>query len=142
MTTATPSAAPHLSRTQYLPWATGASIVQMLMMIPGYSEDDSFQTAEWFTVLAISLVISLALCAFAVPRAGATWGIALGVLALVSVLVFWAGITMPFAVAAGLIGRKLRQHGDGSVAPLVALGLAALSTVALVAVIIGDAMAN
>jgi hypothetical protein len=114
----------------------------MLMMIPGYSEDDSFQTGEWFTMLAISLAISLALCAFVVPRAGATWGIALGVLALVSVLVFWAGITLPFAVAAGLIGRKLRQQGDGSVAPLAALGLAALSTVALVAVIIGDAMAN
>ena len=47
-----------VSRTRYLLIAAGAAIAQMLMMIPGYSEDGEFQIGEWLVVLLISLVVS------------------------------------------------------------------------------------
>jgi hypothetical protein len=142
MASTTPSATPDLTRSRILTVAVAASVVQMLMMIPGYSEDGSFQAGEWLVVLAISLVLSVALFLFVVPRAGVTAGIVLGAVAVVSVLVFWAGITLPLAAAAAVVGWQLRRHGNTAAGPVVALGLAALATVALVAIIIGDAVAN
>jgi hypothetical protein len=100
MASTSPSATSDLTRSGAVIVAIAASVVQMLMMIPGYSEDESFQFGEWLVVLAISLVLSLALFLFAVPRGGVIAGIVLGALALVSVLVFWAGITLPLAAAA------------------------------------------
>ena len=64
-------------------------------MIPGYSEDDSFEFGAWLVVLAVSIVISVAIFLFAVPRAGLAADLVLGVVGLASVLVFWAGITLP-----------------------------------------------
>ena len=118
MTTAAPSAAPHTSWVRYLSLAVGASLVQMAMMIPGYSDAGSFQTMEWLTALAISLAVGLLVFAFAVPRAGAVTGIVLGVVTVLSTLVFWAGVTLPLAAAA------------------------TVGVVALAAIIIGDAMAS
>ena len=93
MTTAAPSAAPQMSRVRYLSLAVGASLVQMTMMIPGYSDNGSFQAMAWFTVLAISLVVGLLVFSFAVPHGGAMTGIVLGAVAVLSILVFWAGVT-------------------------------------------------
>jgi len=142
MTTAVPSAAPQMSRMRHLSLAVGASLVQMAMMIPGYSDNGSFQTTEWLTVLAISLVVGLLVFAFAVPHGGATSGIVLGAVALVSTLVFWAGVTLPLAAAAIVVGWRLRQAGEHQTAALVTLALGALSVVAVVAIIIGDAISN
>jgi hypothetical protein len=100
------------------------------------------QVGEWLIVLAISCAISLALFLFVVPKAGATVGIVLGAIAVVSVLVFWAGITLPLAAAAGFVGWQLRRGGNLAKGPVVVLALAVLATVALVAIIIGDAVAN
>ncbi len=143
MATSSP-AAPRVSRTQYLPWGIGAAVAHMVIMIHGYHEesDGSFQTAEWFTMLAVSLVLATALFMFVVPTAGPTGGIVLGVVAVLSVLVFWAGITGPIAAAAAVVGWRLRASGDGSARPKLVLGLAALAVVAVVAIIIGDAMAG
>ena len=66
----------------------------------------------------------------------------LGAIGVVSVLVFWAGITLPLAAAAGFVGWQLRRGGDPATGPVVVLALAVLATVALVAIIIGDAVAN
>jgi hypothetical protein len=142
LATVTPSATPDLTRTRSLTLAVAASVIQMLMMIPGYNEDGSFQVGEWLTMLAVSLVISIGLFLFVVPKAGVTAGIVLGAVAVVSVLVFWAGITLPLAAAAAVVGWRLRRDGNTAAGPMVALGLAALATVALVAIIISDAIAN
>jgi len=142
MTTAVPSAAPQMSRMRYLSLAVGASLVQMAMMIPGYSDSGSFQTMEWLTALAISLVVGLLVFAFAVPHGGTTTGIVLGAVALLSTLVFWAGVTLPLAAAAIVVGWRLRQSGEHPTPAGVTLALGALSVVAVVAIIIGDAISN
>ena len=142
MTSITPSVTPDLTRSRILTVALAASVLQMLMMIPGYSEDGSLQVGEWLIVLAISIAISVGLFLFVVPRAGVTAGIVLGAIAVLSVLVFWAGVTLPLAAAAAVVGWQLRRGGNTGKGPIVVLGLAALATVALVAIIIGDAVAN
>jgi len=114
----------------------------MAMMIPGYSDQGSFQATEWFVMLAISLAIGLLVFAFVVPRGGTVIGLVLGVLALLSVLVFWAGVTLPLAAAAAVVGWRAREGGEHRTRATVTLALSALSTVALVAIIIGDAVAN
>jgi hypothetical protein len=63
----------------------------------------------------------------------------LGVLALLSVFVFWAGLTLPIAAAAAVTGWRERQHGDRRGLATAAVALAAVSAVALVAIIIVDA---
>ena len=142
MATAIPSATPHVSRVRYLSLAVAASLAQMAMMIPGYSEDGSFQTEEWFIVLAISLAVGLLVFSFLVPGGGAMTGLVIGVVAVVSVLVFWAGITLPLAAAAAVVGWRARQSDEHQMPATVALALSALSAVALVVIIIGDAIAN
>ena len=142
MTTAVPSATPHESRIRDLGLAVAASVVQMAMMIPGYNEDGSFQTAEWFIMLAVSLAVGLLIFAFVVPRGGTVTGLVLGVLALLSVLVFWAGVTLPLAAAAAVVERRARQAGEDRTRATVVLAHSALSAVPLVAIIIGDAVAN
>ena len=141
MTAAIPAATPHSSRTRLLPVAAAASLVHLLMMIPGYQDDGAFQTATWLAVLVFSLVVSVALFLFVVPRAGATTGVVLGVVAVLSCVVFWAGVTLPLAAAAGAVGWEAR-NGQRRTLALVALGLAALSVVALVSIIISDAQAH
>lgn len=142
MTTAMPSATPHSSRVRYLSLAVAASVVHLVMMIPGYSDNESFQTVAWLSTLAISVAVGVVVFLFVVPGGGATTGIVLGVVAVLSVLVFWAGLTLPLAAAAGTVGWRARQHGQQRTGATVALVLTALSVVALVVIIIGDAVAN
>ncbi len=140
MTTAMPTATPH-SRTRLLPLAVGASVAQMLMMIPGYSDAGSFQTGAWVSVLVISLALSLLLFLVVVPGRGPVTGNVRGVLALLSGVVFWAGLTLPLAAAAGAAawtGFSGRQDWKA----LTGLSLAVLSTFAVVAIIIADAVTN
>jgi hypothetical protein len=141
MTAAMPSAGPSASRLRYLPVAVGASILHMLMMIPGYTED-GFEAGAWFSVLLFSLAVGVLVFAFVVPGAGAISGLVLGVLALLTVLVFWAGLTLPLAAAAALAGWRARQRGERVGMATAAVVLAAVAAVALVAIIIADAAAN
>jgi hypothetical protein len=142
MTTAVPSASPHMSRTQYLLLAVAASLVQMAMKIPGYSEGGSFEAPAWLIVLAISLAVGILLFSFLVPGAGAVTGLVLGMVTVASVLVFWAGVTLPLAAASATIGWRARASADRRTLGNLALALSAVSVVALVAIIIGDAVAN
>ena len=142
MTAVNSSSVANLTRSRTLAVALAASVLHMLMMIPGYSEDGSLQIGEWLIVLAISAAISIALFLLLVPRAGVTAGIVLGALAVASVLVFWAGITLPLAAAAAAVGWQLRQGGRTTKGPVIVLGLAALAAVALVAIIVSDAVAS
>jgi hypothetical protein len=142
MTAAAPSAAPSWSRLRYLSVAVAASVIHLLMMIPGYSEGGEFQTGTWLTVLAISIVVGVVVFAFVVPRAGAVTSLVIGVLALLSVLVFWAGLTLPVAAAAAVTGWRERQRGDRRGVATAAVVLAAVAVVALIVIIISDAVTN
>jgi hypothetical protein len=63
-------------------------------------------------------------------------------LALLSVIVFWAGLTLPIAAAAAVTGWRARQRGDRRGLATAAVALAAMSAVALIAIIILDAVSN
>jgi hypothetical protein len=140
MTAAMPSAAPSWSRLRYLSVAVAASVIQLLMMIPGYSEGGQFQTVPWLSMLAVSIVVGILVFAFVVPRAGAVTSLVLGVVALLSVAVFWAGLTLPIAAAAAVAGWRARQRGDRPGVATAAVALAAVGAVALIAIIIVDAV--
>ena len=81
MTTASALLPTPVSRTRYLLIAAVAAIAQMLMMIPGYSEDGELQVGEWLIVLLISLVVSAALFTFVVPQGGAVSALVLAIVA-------------------------------------------------------------
>jgi hypothetical protein len=130
-----------MSRLRYLAVGVAASLAHMLMMIPGYSED-GFDVGAWLGTLVVSLVVAALVFVFVVPGGGAVTGVVLGAIALASVLIFWAGVTLPLAVAAGLVGWRARQGGERPGLATTALVLAVVAAVALVAIIIGDAVAN
>ena len=131
-----------VSRTRYLLIAAVAAIVQMLMLIPGYSEDGEFQVGEWLIVLLISLILSAALFTFVVPNGGAVSALVLAIAALVSVLVFWAGLTLPLAAAAAVTSWRSRASGERLGMATAALAVSLVAAAAVVAIIIGDAVAN
>lgn len=140
-TASTPMPAP-ASRIRYLAIGVVASVLHLLMMIPGYSEHGSFQATEWLAILVVSLGVAAALFAFVVPGGGAVTALVLGVMALASVLVFWAGVTLPIAAAGAVTALRARARGDGAALVTAALALSVVAAVALVAVIIGDATAS
>jgi len=111
-------------------------------MIPGYSEDGRFQAGPWFVMLAISLVVGLVLFVFVVPRAGAVTGLVVGAVALLSVIVFWTGLTLPIAAAAAVTGWRERHRSHRRGIATAAVALAAVSAVALIAIIILDAVSS
>jgi hypothetical protein len=122
--------------------AVAATVVHMAMMIPGYSEDGDFQARDFAIVFAVSLVVGALVLLFVVPGGGATTGLVLGIVAVASIVVFWAGITLPLAAAGAVTGWRARQTGVRTQIATVAVALSVLAAVALVAVIIGDAAAN
>lgn len=142
MTTADLPASTLSARLRYLPIGVAASLAHLLMMIPGYSVDGTLEWGAWLGMLAVSVAVAAVVFVFVVPGGGAVTGVALGAVALASVLIFWAGVTLPLAVAAGLVGWHTRQRGERSGLANAALALAVVSAVALVAIIIGDAVAN
>ena len=142
MTTSMPSALPTSSRLRNLSVPVVASVINLLIMIPGYSKDGRFQAGPWFIMLAISLILGLALFVFVVPRAGAVIGLVLGAVALLSVVVFWTGLTLPITAAAAVIGWRERHRSDRRVLATAAVALAAVSAVALIAIIVVDAVSS
>jgi hypothetical protein len=140
MTTASASLPTPVTRSRYLLIAAVAAIAQMLMMIPGYSEDGQFLYGEWLVVLLISLVVSASLFTFVVPKGGAISALVLATVAVASLVVFWAGLTMPFAAAAAVIARRSRTSGERTGMATAALAISIVAAVALVATIVGDAV--
>jgi hypothetical protein len=134
--------ADNTNRTTYLGIAVVATVVQMAMMIPGYSEDGDFQAREFAIGFVVSLVVGALVFLLVVPDGGATTAIVLGIVAVASIVVFWAGITLPLAAAGAVTGWRARQTGAKTQIATIAVALSVLAAVALVAVIIGDAVAN
>ena len=139
MTTASAPLSTPVSRARYLLIGAAAALAHALLMIPGYSEDGEFQLGEWLVMLVISLVVAAAVFTFVVPKGGAVSGLVLAVVALVSVVVFWAGLTLPLAAAAAVISWRSRVAGERSGLATAALAIAIVAELALVAIIIGDA---
>ena len=139
---ASPLPATPLTRSRSLGIAVVASVAHMLLMIPGYNEDGEFQTGEFAVIFVISLAVAVALFMFVVPGAGAVTALVLAVVGLISVVVFWAGVTLPLAAAAAMSGWNARAVGVRTGLATMAIVLAVLTAIALVVIIIGDATAN
>lgn len=129
-------------RTTFLGIAVAATVVHMAMMIPGYSEDGDFEARDFAIVFAVSLVVGALVFLVVVPGGGATTALLLAIVAIASIVVFWAGVTLPLAAAGAITGWRARQTGARTQIATIAVALSVLATVALVAVIIGDAVAN
>ncbi len=130
------------TRMKSLAIAVAASVAHMLMMIPGYNEDGEFDTTGYLTVFLVSLVVSALLFTFIVPQGGAVAALVLSLVALASVLIFWAGLTLPLAAAGAVTSWRARQAGDRAGMTTAALAVSVVAAVALVAIIIGDAVSN
>jgi hypothetical protein len=142
MSTSATSVATPWTRGKYLGIAVAASVAHMAMMIPGYNENGDFDTTGYLSVFLVSLVVSGLVFTFIVPRGGAVAALVLSLVALASVLIFWAGLTLPFAAAGAVAAWRARQAGDRAGMATAALALSVVAAVALVAIIIGDAVSN
>ncbi|MEO5709965.1 MAG: hypothetical protein ABIQ59_09085 [Nocardioidaceae bacterium] len=117
-----------------------ASVAQMLLMIPGYSDTGDLQVAEYAVVFAISLAVAIALFSLVVPRGGAVTATVLGGIAIVTVVAFWLGVTLPIAAAAVLVGVRERTAGKRVGMATAGAVLGVISAVLTVAIIISDAI--
>jgi uncharacterized membrane protein len=144
VTAALPSPAHGLSaRTHYLWIGLGASIAQALLMLPGYYEDDSFETSDYLAIFGLSLVVSVVVFTLLVPTGGEPTGIGLGLLAVLLSVPFWAMLSLPLAAGAWVIGRRARiDDRERSRGGSVAIALALIAIVATVVAIIVDMNAS
>lgn len=141
----------HETRPPLLPVAAGAALMGIGFTALGVFGDGTggaeHEPGEFFVIAGISLLAVAAVFGLAVrrlagsPRAAGV-GLALAVLGLLSVAVFWAGLTPALAVgglALGADARRSRQHaGLGGAA--VAVG--ALAVLGYVAVYVSDWLAT
>ena len=142
MTTALPTNAHALSdRVRLLPIGIGAAVVQALMMLPGYNQDDGFDSA-WYGMAAVSLVLAVAVFALAVPHGGGTTAVVLGVLAVLGCIAFWAMLSFPLAAGAAVVGMRARHEVAERTRGTVGVALAAFAVVATIAITIGDMIAG
>lgn len=124
-----------------IPVAVASALVQAVAMIPGYNEDDSFQTSEWLVVTGIALVLALVLFRFVVPGGGAVTALVLVILGVLTIAVFWAMLSLPLSVAGLVTALRAKAKGDSPGRVTAANVLGALAVVGLFATIVGD-MAN
>jgi hypothetical protein len=89
--------------------------------------------------LGISLAVAVALFGFVIPRLDRPGraGLAVGILAALSIAAFWSGLPYvlgPAAVVLGLLGRARSERGVGA----AAIALGALATLAAIAAVVAD----
>ncbi len=142
MTTSTSPDISRSARNRNLGIGVAASVLHMLMLTQGYFEDDEFLVDEYLMIWAVSLAVAVLVFLSVVPKGGGVTALVLGVLAILTNAVFWAGVALPLAAAAVVVG--LRERTGGARAGLATAGaaLGALAAVLLVAAIISDAMAD
>ena len=125
-----------------LPTGIAAALIHAAMMIPGYHDNGKFQTTEWLVMAAISLVLAIVLFQFVVPKGGGTTALVLAGLGLVTVLAFWAMLSLPLSAAGLMTAMRARDRGEVDAKTTAALAIGAVAVVALVATVIGDATSS
>ena len=125
-----------------LPIGIAAAVLHALAMIPGYHEDDTFQTTEWLVMAAIALVLAVVLFQFVVPKGGPTTALVLTILGLLTTLVFWAMLSLVLSVAGIVTALRARDRGEVDGKTTAALVIGALAVVALVVITVGDAIST
>ena len=128
-----------MTRTSTFPVALSAVATAALLAAWGTFGQETHATREYLVVLALVGVAAVAVFGWAVPRAlrSATIGrtaVVLGVLGVVTVLVFWSGLPPIFASGAAVLGWSQREGRRGK----IAIGLSVLALLGYVAVYIAD----
>jgi hypothetical protein len=142
--------APTTTRPATLPAAVATFVASCVLTSLGTvasGTSDEHGWGEFFMVCGFSLVAVVLVFGLAVarlqdgPRAGAV-GLALSILGLLTVAVFWAGVTPALAVGGVLLGMGARRTGQRTMLGTAAMAVGALAIVGYVAIYLGDWVSN
>jgi hypothetical protein len=113
--------------------AASVALAIVLLAIGAYSGDED-DTGYFLVASAIAIAVAFILFWGIVPRITrpGLGGLIIGILAVVSVLVFWLGLPSPLAGAAAVLGLAARESGSEAGKGSAALALAAIAVVAAV----------
>jgi hypothetical protein len=95
-----------------------------------------------FSVVAVALVFGLAVPRLRSSRKAGAVGLTLAILGLLTVPVFWAGVTPALAVGGLVLGGAARRTGRGGASGTAAVATAALALLGYVAIYVTDWMAT
>jgi hypothetical protein len=106
----------------------------VLVAIGAYSGDDDDATRYFLIASAIAIAAGVILFWVIVPRVRrpGLGGLIIGILAVLSLAVFWLGLPSPLAGAAAVLGLAARESGSETGKGNAALALAAITVVAAV----------
>jgi hypothetical protein len=105
----------------------------VLLAIGAYSGSDD-DTGYFLVASAIAIAVAVILFWGIVPRITrpGLGGLIMGIVAVVSLAVFWLGLPSPLAGAATVLGLAARESGSEAGKGNAGLGLAAIAVVAAV----------
>ena len=106
----------------------------VLLAIGAYGGDEEDATRYFLVTSAITIAVAGVLFWGIVPRITRTGrgGLIIGILAVLSLVLFWLGLPSPLAGAAAFLGLAARQSGSEAGKGTAALALAAIAVVAAV----------
>ena len=113
--------------------AASVALAIVLLAIGAYSGDDD-DTGYFLVASGIAICVAFVLFWGIVPRITrpGLGGLIIGILAVVSLAVFWLGLPSPLAGAAAVLGLAARESGSEAGKGTAALALAAIAVVAAV----------
>jgi hypothetical protein len=113
--------------------AASVALAIVLLAIGAYGGEDD-DTGYFLIASAIAIAVAVLLFWVIVPRIRrpGLGGLVIGILAVVSLAVFWLGLPTPLAGAAAVLGLAARESGSEAGKGTVALALAAIAVVAAV----------
>jgi hypothetical protein len=113
--------------------AASVALAIVLVAIGAYRGDED-DTGYFLVASAITIVVAVVLFWGIVPRISrpGLGGLIIGILAVVSLVVFWLGLPSPLAGAAAVLGFAARDSGLEAGKGTAALALAAVAVVAAV----------
>jgi hypothetical protein len=113
--------------------AASVALAIVLLAIGAYSGDED-DTSYFLVASAITIAVAVVLFWGIVPRVTrpGLGGLVIGILAVVSIVVFWLGLPSPLAGAATVLGLAARESGSEAGKGTAALVLAALAVAAAV----------
>ena len=113
--------------------AASVALAIVLLAIGAYSGDED-DTSYFLVASAITIAVAVVLFWGIVPRVTrpGLGGLVIGILAVVSIVVFWLGLPSPLAGAATVLGLSARESGSEAGKGTAALVLAALAIAAAV----------
>ena len=114
--------------------AASVALAIVLLAIGASGGDEGYDWSYLLVASAITIAVAVVLFWVIVPRITrpGLGGLIIGILAVVSLVVFWLGLPSPIAGAAAVLGLAARESGSEAGKGTAALALAAIAVVAAV----------